>query len=77
MAHGLTCPTARGTFLDQGLNPYMSSVLASEFLTTRPPGKPQHLYIFKLYVHLVKFKIKIIIKNQQFAYVEYIVIRNQ
>ena len=40
MAHGLSCSTACGTFLDQGSNLF-SPALAGGFLTTEPPGKSQ------------------------------------
>ena len=38
MAHGLICPTARGIFLDQGLNPFPPA-MAGGFLNTGPLGK--------------------------------------
>ena len=38
VAHGHSCSTACGIFLDQALNPCISPALA-EFLTTGPPGK--------------------------------------
>ena len=38
MAHGLSCSTACGIFLDQGLN--LSLALTGVFFTIEPPGKP-------------------------------------
>ena len=38
MAHGLSCCTAFGIFLDQGLK--LSPALAGGFFNTEPPGKP-------------------------------------
>ena len=41
-AHGLSCPTAYGIFLDQGSNPRPPHWQADRFLTTGPPGKAHH-----------------------------------
>ena len=46
MAHGHSCPVARGMwgFFGQGMEP-ISPALAVEFLTTRPPGALFFLYL--------------------------------
>ena len=46
MAHGLSCPTAQGIFLDQGLNP-CPPAMAGGFLNTGPLGRSSFLeFIF-------------------------------
>ena len=42
--HRLSCSTACGIFLDQGLNP--SPALAGRFSTTEPPGKLGPPFLF-------------------------------
>ena len=45
--HRLSCPTACGIFLDQGLNPCLLA-LAGGFCTPEPPGEPPKVSAFKL-----------------------------
>ena len=46
VAHGLSCPTAQGIFLDQGLNP-CPPAMAGGFLNTGPLGRSSFLeFIF-------------------------------
>ena len=46
-AHRLSCPTACGIFLDQGLNLCLLA-LAGGFCTTELPGEPPKVSAFKL-----------------------------
>ena len=45
-AHGLSCSTACGVFLDQGWNPCFLTLIG-RFFTTELPGEARTNYVFK------------------------------
>jgi len=49
VVHRLSCPTACGIFLDQGVEP-VPPALAGKFLTTGPPGKSCPFILYFIYV---------------------------
>ena len=59
VVHGLSCPTASGIFLDQGLH-LCPQQLAGGFLTTGPPGKPHLLLILEKKIKGTHFSRKYI-----------------
>ena len=59
VAHGLSCPTASGILLDQGLHPCPQQ-LEGGFLTTGPPGKPHFLLILEKKIKGTHFSRKYI-----------------
>ena len=57
MAHGLRCSTARGIFLDQGLDPCLPHWQA-EFFTTEHQGSP---LLFLILIALISFSYIIVL----------------